>query len=75
MVNGGIMNKKITFVKGDDWEGLYINGKLIKEDHSLHVEDVLEAVGVKVDTLHADCEWLWDQGSLPDKLDEVVFYE
>jgi len=23
-----INNEKITFVKGDDWEGVYINGKL-----------------------------------------------
>lgn len=27
-----------------DWEGLYLNGKLVAEGHSVRLEDVLDAI-------------------------------
>lgn len=40
------MNKPhITIVSNDDdWEGLYIDGKLFTQDHSLSAEDILRAM-------------------------------
>lgn len=40
------MNKKILIVKMDTWEGLYIDGKLVKQEHSITKEELLKALGV-----------------------------
>ncbi len=64
--------KKITFVSDDnDWEGLYINGKLVMENHRLDWDDILDAIGVEYETIVADDEWLAEHGTLPDKLSDV----
>lgn len=62
---------KITFVNGDDWEGLYINGKLIMENHCLDVFRVLNAIGIDYNFLDADVEWLVNLGRLPENLTDV----
>lgn len=66
------MKPDAVIVLGDDWEGLYLDGKLVEEGHSLDARMTLEAVGYDVKTMEADAEWLTDRGRLPDKLDEVV---
>lgn len=33
---------KVTFVDGDDWEGVYIDGKLVTEGHCVRVDEVLK---------------------------------
>jgi hypothetical protein len=51
-----------------DWIGLYIDGKLVMEDHSLQESEVLEAVGIPVE------KELWVElptGHCPDKLEDV----
>lgn len=62
---------KITFVDGDDWEGLYINNKLVLENHSLRISDVLKALGIKYESIIADDEWLASCGNLPENLADV----
>ena len=62
---------KITFVGADDWEGLYVNDKLVMENHSLDVFKVLNAIGVDYKYIEADNEWIGEQGSLPLKLKDV----
>lgn len=37
------MDIKIVFHPSGDWEGLYIDGKLMDEGHSISVEDFIEA--------------------------------
>ena len=66
---------KITIVDGDCWEGLYINGKLIIENHSLSIYDILEEIGVKYKHVLVDDEWLGKRGNLPEKLSEVKEYK
>ena len=67
------MKKKITLVDcpGGDWEGLYVNGKLIMENHRLELDDVLDAIGVNYQSITADDDWMAEVGTLPDKLSEV----
>lgn len=66
---------KITFVDGDDWEGMYIDGKLIIENHVLSVPEVLEKSGLEYDEVFADQDWLAEHGSLPEKLKDVKIYK
>lgn len=60
--------KKITFVYADDWMGLYIDGELVRENHSLEPDDVLLELGIKYDDFWAEVE---DGGRLPKKLKDV----
>ncbi len=62
---------KLTFVGADDWEGLYINDKLVMENHSLDIFKVLNAIGIDYKFIFADDEWMGEQGSLPEKLKDV----
>lgn len=63
--------KKIVIVSGDDWEGLYIDGKIVDQGHRLRLEEVLRLLGFDVDCKEADNEWLEQYGNLPDKLKDV----
>lgn len=62
---------KVAIVSGDDWMGLYIDGKLVLEGHSLCLGEVLEAVGIKPETITPDNEWLENEGNLPKDLAKV----
>jgi hypothetical protein len=68
---------KVDLVSGDDWSGLYIENKLMMENHSLNVSRVLQLLsdhgiiaGFKEIT--ADEDWLEERGRLPEELNEVV---
>lgn len=63
--------KEITFVLGNDWIGMYIDGKLKNEGHSLRTKDVVEDLGLSCSTITANEEWLNDRGRLPEKLCDV----
>ena len=63
---------KIKFVHADDWEGLYINGKLVLEDHSLLAVDVLDAISLEdCEAYDADEDWLFTRGTLPQDFKDV----
>ena len=47
---------KVTIVKSDDWEALYIKGVLVKENHRLSSSDILDAIG-----LECTFKWLSDE--------------
>jgi hypothetical protein len=67
------MNKKITIVTNeDDWEGLYIDGKIVVQNHKLSAEDVLDALGFHAGSVTCDQDWLLDVGYLPSDLKDVV---
>jgi hypothetical protein len=66
----------IDIVDGDDWKGLYINDKLVLQDHDLDLWDVLKLLQDEVvecrDYIHADLDWMESVGHLPNHLDDVV---
>lgn len=41
---------KIQILTGDDWVCLYIDGKLVLENHKLDFEEVLEKVAPEIET-------------------------
>lgn len=65
--------RKLVFVEdpGGDWVGLYVDGKLVTEGHSLNWNQVLSALGVPFDRFECDGEWIADNGTLPTKLGSV----
>ena len=61
--------KEIVFVWGDegDWSGLYVDGKLEHEDHSLEADLVLKKLGMKYKEFEAKVD-----GYLPKNLKDVI---
>ncbi len=62
---------KISIVYGDDWVGLYIDGKLAYDNHQINAEDLLDVLKIDYESFSCDLEWLEERGCLPDDLDEV----
>jgi hypothetical protein len=67
---------KIDLVLGDDWVGLYCDGELEMENHSLDVYHVLKLLADKgllegFKGHVSDEEWLEERGCLPESLSEV----
>ncbi len=64
---------KVVLVDYDDWQGLYIDGELVLQDHRLKLSEVLSALGIKLETKWADGEWLESRRSLTRLLKDVKF--
>lgn len=64
----------VTLVTSDEWEGLFINGKLDVEGHSVRLEitlELLQQLGlIKYERLHANEDNLETYGSFAETLDE-----
>lgn len=67
---------KVAYVAGDDWCGVYIDGLLKDEGHSIGCLTLLELVALigpfEVERIDANQPWLEDEGSLPEHLKDVV---
>jgi hypothetical protein len=65
----------VVMIYGDDWQGLYIDGRLKTEGHKISVCDfathVCDLGKFEFDGEDADQDWLEDRGSLPKNLSEV----
>ena len=67
----------IVLVQADDWEGLYVGGKLIHEDHSIAADDLLvilfKAMLLRTEAHSEWCDdaWLSERGRLPKDIAEV----
>ena len=64
-------NQKIVIVSGDDWQGIYIDGQLKYEGHSIRPMDIFEVLGINHEQFECDFEWLEERGRLPKNLEEV----
>jgi hypothetical protein len=56
----------VTYVRSDDWRGLYLDGKLVEEGQRVDVADVLQRLGIACEQIYADEQWLAELGSLPE---------
>ena len=70
---------KVVQAQGDDWNGLFIDGRLVMEDHQLKTKDIQAAMkaagvlGTEIKFKEVDMDWLWDVGSFPTDISEVVW--
>jgi hypothetical protein len=70
----GSKQSAFVVVRAEEWEGLYIDGRLVVEGHNLTAIDVLAALGIRASSQFCDEDWLADEGcSLPIELGEVKF--
>lgn len=63
--------KEATIIQGDDWVGVYIDGKLITQGHQINSRELLRELGYFVEFFEPDYDWLDGEGSLPDDLQDV----
>ncbi len=61
---------ELTYVTSEDgeWEGLYKDGTLVAEGHTLSLSDVAKAAGFELKLAEVSDEWLSKRASLPLKL-------
>jgi hypothetical protein len=70
------MNENIlTIARADDWEGIYVGGKLHDEGHSIElkrgIEIAIENNVTKVVWQEVDDDWISEVGNLPSDMNEV----
>ena len=72
-INESSNNKEITFVRGDDWEGIYLDGELLNEGHSVNVVSLLMKLGytIKPGIYLKEYEWEAIGNSCPEKLEDI----
>lgn len=66
---------KIDYVTGDDWEGLYIDGNLVEENHTISIFDLLETLEdrklLTFECTEVNQNYLEDLGNLPDNFEAL----
>jgi len=73
-ITESVDNKEITILSTDDWQGLYYNGKLLDEGHSINLRDVLRQLGYHIEYIGVDDPEEFENyfgSSCPNTLDEV----
>lgn len=78
---------ELIIVDGDDWKGLYVNGKLYTDGHNIRPEYIINAINDNIDQLYednskiifkshnCDYDWIEEAGNFPEKLEDVVLEE
>lgn len=64
---------KFVLIDADDWQGLYVDGKLVYEGHRVEMSDLASAANLNFKKEYAEGakgEWLHENGNLPNTLDE-----
>jgi len=65
---------RVDWIQACEWEGLYVDGKLKEEGHSISVYDVLTALDIpfkQYQLNEKDEDALMDSGYLPKKIDAL----
>jgi hypothetical protein len=63
--------KDITFVRLDDWVGVYLDGKCAYQNHSIAYDRLLNLLDIYPKTIFADDSVYSIEGYLPDELSDV----
>ena len=65
---------RIDYVVGDDWEGVYVDGRLFDEGQSLRPEDWIRLIRTHFhEDLQSEHREAEIDGHLPERLSEVKF--
>lgn len=68
--------KTVTIIdNGDDWIGVYIDGKLVVQDHRINPRELLKQLGYFVECPEPDYDWMDDVAYLPEDLSDVKLLE
>lgn len=66
---------KVVHVSDGDWEGFYVDGECVIQDHVVDPRRLIKALGIEIEEVECDDEWLATQGYLPNKLEDVKLRE
>jgi hypothetical protein len=61
---------EVIIANFDDWQGIYVDGELKSEGHSLYYRDVLDAIKLEYKLIEVDMLEL-DLGRYPETLEEL----
>jgi len=67
------MNKKIDIISGEsgEWQGLYVDGELAYQNHSISWEDFVKVLEIPVGGFVVNDEWLENSVGLPRLLSSI----
>lgn len=51
---------EVTILSGDDWKGIYVNGELKAENHSLNADNALAALDIAYESIYLESDYGWD---------------
>lgn len=68
----------LVVISADDWEGIYLNDKLLDEGHKITKHQLVDYMR-EYNTFEVyfeaftdeGCRWIEDQGSLPSKYEDI----
>ena len=67
-------NKIIVITHGEEeWDGVYINGQLVYEAHTLDPVQLLRALGIDFTVREVDQEYMNARGGYPKNLKDCKF--
>jgi hypothetical protein len=61
--------KTIKWIVADDWQAIYIDGKLWSEGHHIHPIDLARIFGVERKRVNDN--WMSDKGNFPKELADI----
>lgn len=69
-------NVEVTYVQGDDWSGIYVNGKLFHECHNIHISVIGEIIDWKgcissYRSFRVENSWLENEVTYPENEDLI----
>lgn len=56
-----------------DWTGLYRDGKLVAQGHTLSASECLSALGIPFTSAEASEAWIQRVGQLPEDIKDVFY--
>lgn len=65
------MKKVVLVTNYNDWEGLYIDGRLVLEGHIIRKDEMLTILGINYSEVETADGWLESRGTLPKNLSDV----
>lgn len=69
------MTHIVRISNDDDWEGVYIDGVIADQNHSVDYRYILEKLNgmglIRYEEFLVDQDWMYSQGHLPENLDEI----
>ncbi len=64
--------KYVLVTNEDDWEGFYVDGRLVAENHRLDPYDIMRVMGIELETRCVTGEYLGETVcSLPERFTDI----
>jgi hypothetical protein len=65
------VKNNLVLYDNEEWVGLYSDGKLLDEGHSISMLEFCDLVDIPLTIKTADEDWLCSEGGFPDNIKDV----